>query len=75
KASPHWGVTVEYSAYRAPVYCVPVYTHTVELARECFYQCETDYCGRTYRYPVVVVTYADCYSDGSRKVYTRSARS
>lgn len=68
QAGGFWGY-VQYN-----VSCAPVYSHTVELGRECIYKCATDYCGRTYRYPVVVVTYADYYTDGSRTVYTRSAR-
>jgi hypothetical protein len=56
EASPHWSYTIDCLAYRASVCCIPVYSHTVELGRECFYQSETDYCDCTYRHPVVVVT-------------------
>lgn len=52
----------------------PVYTGTRVIA--CRTECRwaKDECGRRWSYEVNVTTYADFYSDGSRKTYTRTTR-
>jgi len=61
------------SGYSAPA-CKPYYVCTKVLSRR--YECRwaKRSCGRSYSYRVVVTTYADVYSNGSRRVYTRVAR-
>jgi hypothetical protein len=51
--------------------CRPTYvsTRVVSTRTECRWA--TDRCGRRYSYEVTVVTYADVYSDGSQRRYTR----
>ena len=53
-------------------YCAPVYRYTRQVGCRTEYRCGTDHCGRRVMYPVRVVTYADYYSDGSVRTYTRS---
>ena len=60
--------------YYAPSHCAPYYVTTKVLCRH--YECRyaKDHCGRTYSYRVAVTTYADVYSNGSRRTYTRVER-
>lgn len=53
------------------VSCAPTYVRTcvVDTRTECRWA--TDHCGRRYAYEVTVITYADVYSDGSQRRYTR----
>ena len=55
-------------------YCAPRYICTKLLGQhvECRYG--YDRCGNRYSFEVIVSTYADVYSDGSRNVYTRTTR-
>lgn len=55
-------------------HCAPRYVCTEELCRrtECRYA--LDHCGRRVSIQVTVITYADRYSDGSRRTYTRAYR-
>ncbi len=60
--------------YSCQHYCRPVYCSTVVVCRHTECRWATDHCGRRYSYHVTVVTYADVYSDGSRRTYTRTFR-
>jgi hypothetical protein len=55
-------------------YCAPRYVCTKEICRrtECRWACDRS--GRRYSYEVTVITFADYYSDGSRRSYTRTYR-
>jgi hypothetical protein len=55
-------------------HCAPKFVCTREVCRrtECRYA--YDHCGRRISFEVVVITYADFYSDGSRRTYTRTHR-
>jgi hypothetical protein len=53
-------------------YCAPVYRYTRQVGCRTEYRWGTDHCGRRVAYPVRVVTYADYYSNGSVRTYTRS---
>jgi len=55
-------------------YCAPRYVCTKEVCRRTECRWGQDYCGRRYSYTVVVITFADYYSDGSRRSYTRTYR-
>jgi hypothetical protein len=62
-------------SYRVNVgYCAPYYVRTKEVCRRNVCKYAYDHCGRRYSYNVVVITYADIYSDGSSRSYTRSFR-
>ena len=63
-----------YSSCEPQYTCRPVYRCTKELCRRTECRWAVDHCGRRYRYEVVVITYADIYSDGSRNTYTRTYR-
>ena len=55
-----------------PVCPAPVYSHTVELGRNCVDQWSTGPCGMV-RCTVVTVEYADYFTDGScARVYSRT---
>ena len=58
--------------YTGRSYCAPTYVCTRVICRntECRYG--YDHCGRRVSYYVTVVTYADYYSDGSSRTYTRT---
>lgn len=60
--------------YQSYSSCAPRYIQTREICRR--YECRyaTDHCGRRYSYQVTVVTYADYYSNGSKRSYTRVYR-
>jgi hypothetical protein len=60
--------------YYAPSHCAPYYVTTKVLCRH--YECRyaKDHCGRSYSYRVAVTTYADVYSNGSQRTYTRVER-
>ena len=51
--------------------CAPVYRYTRQIGCRTEYRCGIDRCGQRYQYPVRVITYADYYSDGSCRTYTR----
>jgi hypothetical protein len=55
-------------------YCAPRYVCTKEICRRTECRWATDHCGRRYSYMVTVITFADHYSDGSRRTYTRTYR-
>jgi len=61
------------SGYSAAV-CKPHFVCTRVLSRH--YECRwaKDHCGRRYSYRVLVTTYADVYSNGSYRTYTRVVR-
>jgi hypothetical protein len=48
------------------------YTKTIGCRTECRWAKNS--CGRRYSYEVKVVTYADIYTDGSRRTYTKVVR-
>jgi hypothetical protein len=54
--------------------CAPSFLRTCVVDRRSECHWALDACGRRYAYEVVVTTYADLYSDGSRRLYTRVAR-
>jgi hypothetical protein len=55
-------------------HCAPRYVCTKELCRR--YECRSAYdqFGCRHSYHVLVITYADYYSDGSARSYTRAFR-
>lgn len=55
-------------------YCAPRYLCTKEVCRRTECRWAKDHCGRRYRYEVTVITFADHYSDGSRRTYTKIYR-
>lgn len=64
--------SAEAGNYRpARVACAPTYLHTCVVASHVECRWATDRCGRRYSYEVRVTTYADVYSDGSQRRYTR----
>ncbi len=62
----------DYYTPRRSGYCAPAYLYTRQVGCRTEYRCGTDSCGRRVTYLVRVVTYADYYSDGSVRTYTRS---
>ena len=62
------------SSYRSVGYCAPVYVCTKELSRAKVCRYAYDSCGKKYSYHVTVVTYANYYSDGSFKTFTKTYR-
>lgn len=55
-------------------YRAPCYVRTKELCRHIECRWAKDHCGRRYAYEVTVITFADIFSDGSRRTYTRTYR-
>ena len=55
--------------------CTPAYLCTKEICRrtECHYA--YNHCGQRYAYHIIVITYADYYSNNTRRTYTRCYRS
>jgi hypothetical protein len=66
--------TVIITSSFAPHYCAPRYVCTKELYRRIENQWVYDGFGSAYSVNVLVITYADYYSDGSARSYTRSYR-
>ena len=60
--------------YRTVGYCAPYIVCTKEVCRRTVCQYAYDHCGRRYSHQVVVVTYANHYSDGSTRTFIRSFR-
>jgi hypothetical protein len=60
--------------YQPTYHCAPTYVSTKEVCRRTECRWATNYCGNRYSYQVVVITYADYYSDGSSKQYSRTTR-
>jgi hypothetical protein len=54
------------------VKCQPTYvcTKVVSCRTECRWA--KDHCGKRYAYEVKVITYADVYSDGSTRTYSKT---
>lgn len=64
--------SAEAGGYRpARAACAPYYLRTCILASRLECRWAVDRCGHRYSYEVRVVTYADVYSDGSQRRYTR----
>jgi hypothetical protein len=65
----------------APAYCPPkasakpAYAYTKKLATRTECRWYTDKCGKRASYEVTYVTYADYYTDGSHRTYTKEIRS
>lgn len=64
----------------APAYCPPkasakpAYAYTKKLATRTECRWFTDKCGKRASYEVTYVTYADYYTDGSHRTYTKEVR-
>ena len=72
----HHGIIITTRSY-TPSYapsCAPRYVSTSEVYRTVQTQWAYDSFGNAYPYNVMVITYADFYSDGSSRSYTRTYR-
>jgi hypothetical protein len=60
----------------APAYCPPkaAYAYTKKLATRTECRWYTDKCGKRVSYEVSYITYADYFTDGSRRTYTKEVR-
>lgn len=64
----------------APAYCQPkaaakaAYAYTKKLATRTECRWYTDKCGKRVSYEVTYITYADYYTDGSHRTYTKEIR-
>ena len=62
-----------YRARNATIdFCTPRHVCTKELCRRTECRWAKDHCGRRVSFEVVVITFADFYSDGSSRTYTRT---
>ena len=64
----------------APAYCPPkaavkpAYAYTKKLSARTECRWYTDKCGKRVSYEVTFITYADYFTDGSRRTYTKEIR-
>jgi hypothetical protein len=73
----HHGIIISTNSYAprcVPQYVAPRYVSTTELYRTVQTQWAYDSFGNAFPYNVMVITYADYYSDGSSRTYNRTYR-